>query len=516
MNKRISQLVAIGFAILILLGLTTNVFLTWAVQQSLTEVRHIEATAIEARAATRSLRSDYLERGSAIATALLDPSLSSKLPQFLARKQKSDDIITTHLKTASERTQNEDLLLLLNRLRAHEDDVSQALELQLFRLATTDVRQAREFYIARYLPTQQENIKLSEAALKLATQDVVDLQKAVEIQSSFSQLVAQRAILLFLVLGLGSGFFLTRSVSAIVRKAEQAAHANRNMLEYSRDVICSIDEEGRFVDVSPACQKIWGYSAQELKGRRFQELLHPDDLAKTTEAASTITSGTPVKDFENRYLCKDGSIVDMLWSAHWSDLEKSMFCVAHDISERKEAQEKLRTLAMYDGLTGLLNRTAILECLTSEMERAARESKPLSVVLLDLDHFKQVNDLHGHAAGDAVLKEAAQRMKNSMRGYDKVGRYGGEEFLIVAPGCGGQDSVTLAERVRSCIASNCIETSDGPLDVTCSLGAAVARAAPREEADALIARADGALYCAKAGGRNRTEVAKTPDDTTIP
>lgn len=170
--------------------------------------------------------------------------------------------------------------------------------------------------------------------------------------------------------------------------------------------------------------------------------------------------------------------------------------------------ETLRTQAMFDGLTGLLNRTAIMACLAGEMERAIREGQPLSVVLLDLDHFKQVNDIHGHAAGDAVLKEAAQRMKSSMRGYDQVGRYGGEEFLIVAPGCSGPDNLTLAERVRGCIARAPVQTPQGPLNVTCSLGAALARVTPREGADALIARADAALYRAKANGRNRAEPAE--------
>jgi diguanylate cyclase (GGDEF)-like protein len=157
-------------------------------------------------------------------------------------------------------------------------------------------------------------------------------------------------------------------------------------------------------------------------------------------------------------------------------------------------------------------------CLESEMERASRESKPLSIVLLDLDHFKQVNDVHGHAAGDAVLEEAARRMKASMRGYDQVGRYGGEEFLIVAPGCGPQDSLTLAERVRGSIGSEAMQTPQGPLDVTCSLGVAVACAAPRESAAELLGRADAALYRAKASGRNRTELAHiiplTIDETT--
>ena len=180
-----------------------------------------------------------------------------------------------------------------------------------------------------------------------------------------------------------------------------------------------------------------------------------------------------------------------------------------------DLHETLRTQAMYDGLTGLLNRTAITDRLTSEMERAAREGQPLSVVLLDLDHFKQVNDSHGHASGDAVLREAARRMKDSMRGYDMVGRYGGEEFLIVAPASAAEESLKLAERIRGCIARAPVDTPDGPIEVTCSLGVAVAGLTPREEASALIGRADAALYRAKANGRNRVEMAGEAEEAGV-
>ncbi len=177
--------------------------------------------------------------------------------------------------------------------------------------------------------------------------------------------------------------------------------------------------------------------------------------------------------------------------------------------------ETLRTQAMFDGLTGLLNRTAITRCLAAEMERTARDGKDLSIVLLDLDHFKQVNDVHGHAAGDAVLKEAARRMATSMRGYDQVGRYGGEEFLVVAPGCPGKDVLTLAERVRHCIGREAVDIGEEMLPVSCSLGAAVTSFDTKETADALIARADAALYRAKAGGRSRTELATATDEVAV-
>jgi diguanylate cyclase (GGDEF)-like protein/PAS domain S-box-containing protein len=527
MNKRISQLIAIGFGLLIALGLATNVFLTLAVHQNLKEGQHIEVTAVEARSAIRSLRADYLKSGSSVATVLLDQEANILHEDWVQEQKVADKSSETHLQRAFQNTKNENLKQLLNRLRLHNANTTKPLQIQLLGLAKQDlvvakqnlvvakqnVVVARQFYITAYIPQQREDLRLADAALGMATQDVLDLRAINQSRVANAQLATQRAIFLFVVLGAGSGIFLTRCVSAIVRQAEQDAHANRNMLDYSRDVICLIDDEGRFVEVSPACQRMWGYSPEELRGRAFQELLHPDDVARTTEIARNIVNGISVRDFENRYLHKDGTVVDMLWLAHWSDVEKSIFCVVHNMTERKEAQEKLRTLALYDGLTGLLNRTAIVEHLKSEMERGARESQPLSIVLLDLDHFKQVNDLHGHAAGDAVLKEAAHRMKNSMRSYDKVGRYGGEEFLIVAPGCAELHSVMLAERVRSCISGEPVQSPDGPLDVTCSLGAAEMKATQGEKADALIARADKALYIAKSRGRNRTELAQTLDES---
>jgi diguanylate cyclase (GGDEF)-like protein len=148
-----------------------------------------------------------------------------------------------------------------------------------------------------------------------------------------------------------------------------------------------------------------------------------------------------------------------------------------------------------------------VENLNHELDRAARDGKALGVVLLDLDHFKRVNDTYGHASGDAVLKEAALRLKGAMRGYDRVGRYGGEEFLIVAPGCSQDNIIILAERVRNRIGSESVMTPLGPLGISCSLGAAVSSLEGKEDADALIGRADSALYRAKARGRNCTEVA---------
>jgi diguanylate cyclase (GGDEF)-like protein len=172
------------------------------------------------------------------------------------------------------------------------------------------------------------------------------------------------------------------------------------------------------------------------------------------------------------------------------------------------AREALREQATHDGLTGLLNRNSILDVLHKELSRVSREGHPVSLLMVDLDRFKQINDSHGHASGDAVLRESAQRMKAAVRSYDSVGRYGGEEFVIVLPGCDGESAFTQAERVRETIAGSPFVSGPRRLQITCSIGAASRIFPSGDDAGALLREADLALYRAKDGGRN--QVARAP------
>jgi two-component system cell cycle response regulator len=177
-------------------------------------------------------------------------------------------------------------------------------------------------------------------------------------------------------------------------------------------------------------------------------------------------------------------------------------------AELVEAREALRQQATHDGLTGVWNRTAILEVLRNELTRAAREGSPVAVLMSDLDHFKHVNDTYGHQSGDEVLREATRRMKNGLRRYDAVGRYGGEEFLIVLPGCNAQRADAQAQRLRSAIAGDSFQLPDGSIPVTCSLGVAWTDLPDLSQSEALVRMADEALYVAKRNGRNRVEISE--------
>jgi len=183
---------------------------------------------------------------------------------------------------------------------------------------------------------------------------------------------------------------------------------------------------------------------------------------------------------------------------------------AHELRVRIRAgrrildlQDALRQQATHDGLTGLLNRNSILGKLEEEIYRSERNAGPVAVVMADLDRFKSINDTHGHLAGDAVLLEAARRLKTTSRAYDAVGRYGGEEFLTVLPGCGMADAWRQSERLREAIAGEPFPVEGGVLKVTCSFGLACSDTTPVTR---LVRTADEALYLAKDAGRNRIGV----------
>ena len=162
--------------------------------------------------------------------------------------------------------------------------------------------------------------------------------------------------------------------------------------------------------------------------------------------------------------------------------------------------------ASHDGLTLILNRRAVLEKLQKEITRSNGAGHRLSIIMSDIDHFKQINDLHGHQAGDAVLREVARRIEESLRPYDYVGRYGGEEFIIILPGCTKEGAVNIAERLRRRLSDHPVETPFGKNRVTMSFGIASFDESFTKNLDTIIRVADNALYRAKQKGRNLVAV----------
>jgi diguanylate cyclase (GGDEF)-like protein len=169
------------------------------------------------------------------------------------------------------------------------------------------------------------------------------------------------------------------------------------------------------------------------------------------------------------------------------------------------ARDAIKIETTHDPLTGLWNRSSILEILHRELLRSQRQNSPLSALMVGIDHLKQINHTHGHLAGDAVVREVARRIRNSIRLYDAIGRYSGAQFLIVSPACDRTGATSQAHRVRSTICQDPVNTFEGDFPVTISLGVAVSF--NNRQAHELISAADGALAEAKKAGHNRVEVA---------
>jgi diguanylate cyclase (GGDEF)-like protein len=174
--------------------------------------------------------------------------------------------------------------------------------------------------------------------------------------------------------------------------------------------------------------------------------------------------------------------------------------------ELRQARDALETEATRDALTGLWNRRSILELLKRDMARAQREEKPLAAIMIDVDHFKNINDRIGHLAGDEVLTEVTSRVASTLRSADILGRIGGEEFLIILYPADGETAIEVMERARRACESNPVDVDSGEFDVTISLGAAVVDDFDGVDLSVILKTADHALYRAKEGGRNRSEV----------
>ncbi len=170
---------------------------------------------------------------------------------------------------------------------------------------------------------------------------------------------------------------------------------------------------------------------------------------------------------------------------------------------------ELKRLAYYDALTDLLNRHAIMDKLDEWLVHVRRYRTRLSIAMLDIDHFKQVNDTRGHCVGDRVLSDVAGVLRRSIRQTDFVGRYGGEEFLVILPGTDAAGAAIMGERIRAALAGTpMVDPTDGTFPLTVSMG--IAEHYESDDEDLLISRADTALYRAKEMGRNRVEVAPFP------
>ncbi len=281
---------------------------------------------------------------------------------------------------------------------------------------------------------------------------------------------------------------------------------SRLLAENAWEVIWTMDLDGKITYVSPAVERMRGITPEEAMRQSLDEIHPPESAASVADyyrqVFAAIEAGTepPMFRGENEYYRKDGSIMtgELQVIPHLDGSGKviELIGVTRDISERKVFEAELRNLAVTDTLTGVWNRRHGTELLAADLS-ARRPGQALSLLMLDIDHFKTINDTFGHQAGDHVLIEIASRLRRSLRGSDMVARWGGEEFVVLLRDCALPDALRLAEDIRAAIA----ELPFGAMgSLTVSVGVAEARAS--EDLTTWLERADQALYRAKRSGRN--------------
>ena len=267
------------------------------------------------------------------------------------------------------------------------------------------------------------------------------------------------------------------------------------------DTVFVVDKDNQIVFVSDACESLLGYLPQELIGTLITNYMHPDDLAATRDSIVRVMSGKPHIDYRNRYIRKDGGIVHILWSARWYEAEEVRVGVARNVTALMQAEEELRYLAHHDPLTKLTNRALFYDRLTLGLSTAHRYQNNLALLFLDINDFKGINDIHGHAAGDRVLCTVARRLEGCVRETDTVARMGGDEFTVLLTDIKSAHAVTEKVEQILTVMNEPLGAEFGEVKMpSCSIGVAC-YPADGEDADTLLSRADSHMYQIKRRSR---------------
>lgn len=273
-------------------------------------------------------------------------------------------------------------------------------------------------------------------------------------------------------------------------------------------VILSRMEDGYLVEVNDGFATLSGFSREEALGNYSMEGLHFwKSQADRQRMLDELSLNGTCKDLEFEFRRKDGSGLTAVLSARLVMVrgQPHILSVVHDVTERKLLEIRLQKQASTDVLTGAANRRFFIESAGYELQQAQHLNRPLSVALIDLDHFKQVNDNFGHTEGDHVLVEFTRLCEQNIRDGDILARFGGDEFAMLLPNSDVTQAVAVAERIQLALVTPVLTTGNVPLMVTISVGIAEMRSKP-ETLDEILARADQALYRVKASGRNRIEI----------
>lgn len=341
MSKRIPNLVAVGFSLLLLLSLGSSFYLQYQLEQSLSVTKDIEFLLAKTRGSVREIKVLQLERSQKLALLMLSGQEQADSAELDGIRQIAGSIRALVL-AASDASHDPDLRKNLAALMGYESALNGRVDELLDHWQRGEQQTAQQRYRESYLPALTESLELANTALSLSYAEVKRYGQNSVQAAQHTQWLARTIILVSTLIGLIAALVLGRMVFRIVRQSQRAAQENQDMIEYSLDVICVFDELGRFVRVTDACQRIWGYRPDELIGRSCMDLVVPEDVEKTIAASTAILAGTPTRNFQNRHRRKDGSVISLMWSARWLDAQRQTFCVARDMTESDRVAEALK------------------------------------------------------------------------------------------------------------------------------------------------------------------------------
>jgi diguanylate cyclase (GGDEF)-like protein/PAS domain S-box-containing protein len=295
-----------------------------------------------------------------------------------------------------------------------------------------------------------------------------------------------------------------------VEERTRLAAANRQfqaIVHSSDDAIIAKTLDGIVMAWNPGAEAMFGFNSREMIGTPMIALYPDDRLDEERAILDRIRAGERVEHFETQRRHKNGSVIDVSVTISPIRDENSRIVgaskIARNITERKRTELELSRLATTDTLSGLANRGQFMSRATQELARTARYGAPLSVLMIDIDHFKVVNDTYGHHTGDRVIESLGRLLREALRDIDLAGRVGGEEFAVLLPQTILIHAVEAAERLRAKVADMEVPLEQGvPLRITISIGVA-SHTGDGVNLDTLLNRADTALYDAKHAGRDR-------------
>jgi len=309
---------------------------------------------------------------------------------------------------------------------------------------------------------------------------------------------------LALAAGLACTVAGTTAVTSATRERRRLSREVRQFWDLSTELLCVADRAGVLRRINPAWETLLGIEQHELVGRPLVELVHPDDRAATESLLGRLAARGATLQLEARLRATGGRWRWFQWSITSEDEGRTIHAIARDVTEQRHTFEELERRATIDPLTQVLTRRALFERLSLEIRRAKRYQTPLSIAVLDLDRFKEVNDRHGHAAGDELLRRLGQLLRQTQRDVDLAGRFGGDEFVIVMPQTDLDHARKAAARIlRAFHERGAIKAADGsPIPLRASIGIATLTTDVKD-ATALVSLADDQLYTAKGRGRGR-------------